>query len=79
MTDECLRCFEDIKGKLDRVDEALRGNGKPGLKQRVEAIEQALARGQSRRSRVLLVVLGVLGPIVSGVSTALIIAKVKGA
>ena len=38
--DVCRGEFEEIRRKLDSIDESLRGNGKPGLKQRVDQNEQ---------------------------------------
>ncbi len=45
MTDEALlQQLEDICGQLRRLDEAIRGNGKPGLNTRVDRLEQAAVR-----------------------------------
>jgi hypothetical protein len=43
----CEREFEELHRKLDRLDEAIRGNGKPGLTLRLDRLEQN-ARTQSR-------------------------------
>jgi hypothetical protein len=37
----------EVHDKLDRLDEAIRGNGKPGLRQRLERLEEA--EGSRRR------------------------------
>ena len=47
------RELNDIHGKLDRLDEAIRGNGKPGLRQRMERVEEA---ERSRRRLAALVI-----------------------
>ncbi len=39
--------FESIHGKLDRLDEAIRGNGRPGILIRLDRLEQD-ARRQGR-------------------------------
>ena len=36
----CEREFEEIRVKLDRLDEAIRGNGKPGISLRLDRLEQ---------------------------------------
>ena len=40
----CEREFGEIRQKLDRLDEAIRGNGKPGLALRLDRIEQDARR-----------------------------------
>lgn len=48
LTDEfraaCEREFSAIHEKLDRLDEAIRGNGKPGIALRLDRLEQDAAR-----------------------------------
>lgn len=39
--------FEEIHRKLDRLDEAIRGNGRPGITVRLDRLEQD-ARRQSK-------------------------------
>jgi len=39
----CRDEFAEIKAKLDRLDEAIRGNGELGLKVRLDRLEQAEA------------------------------------
>lgn len=43
----CEREFAEIRVKLDRLDEAIRGNGKPGIAMRLDRLEQD-AKRQSR-------------------------------
>lgn len=45
----CKDEFGEIKDKLDRLDEAIRGNGEPGLKVRIDRLERA----EAIRSRLL--------------------------
>lgn len=45
--DPCRTHFESIHRKLDRMDEAIRGNGKPGIQLRLDRLEQD-ARRQGR-------------------------------
>ena len=40
----CGREFAEIHQKLDRLDEAIRGNGKPGIALRLDRIEQDARR-----------------------------------
>jgi hypothetical protein len=39
----CKAEFGEIKAKLDKLDEAIRGNGKPGIHSRLERLELAEA------------------------------------
>jgi len=50
----CRPEFAELHAKLDRLDEAIRGNGKPGINLRLELLEAAAA---SRR-RLTWIVLG---------------------
>ena len=50
----CKGEFASMHGKLDRLDEAIRGNGKPGIQLRLDRLESAAAK----RSKVLWMVLG---------------------
>ena len=45
--EQCQNQFESIHNKLDRLDEAIRGNGKPGIQLRLDRLEQD-ARRQAR-------------------------------
>ena len=40
----CQKQFEAIHGKLDRLDEAVRGNGRPGITVRLDRMEQDAKR-----------------------------------
>ena len=42
--DLCQKQFESIHGKLDRLDEAVRGNGRPGITVRLDRLEQDAKR-----------------------------------
>jgi len=50
----CKGQFSSIHTKLDRLDEALRGNGKPGIQLRLDRLESA----EAVRSRLLWVIAG---------------------
>jgi len=50
----CKGEFAAIHTKLDRLDEAVRGNGKPGIQLRLDRLEAA----EAVRSRLLWVVAG---------------------
>jgi hypothetical protein len=39
----CKGEFGELHAKLDRMDEAIRGNGKPGLQRRLDRLEMAAA------------------------------------
>lgn len=56
----CQREFEELQRKLDRLDEAIRGNGKPGIVLRLDRLEQ----DTRRQSRLIWLILG------SGITTA---------
>jgi len=45
--DQCQNHFEAIHRKLDQLDEAIRGNGKPGIQLRLDRLEAA-ERGRNR-------------------------------
>ena len=36
----CKNEFQAIHGKLDKLDEAIRGNGKPGIQTRLDRLER---------------------------------------
>ena len=42
--DPCQKHFEAIHDKLDRLDEAVRGNGRPGIQVRLDRLEQDAKR-----------------------------------
>ncbi len=50
----CKGEFAEIKGKLDRLDESIRGNGKPGILLRLDRLESA----EAVRSRLLWIIAG---------------------
>lgn len=39
--------FSEMRGKVHKLDEAIRGNGKPGLERRMETVEQYIG-GKAR-------------------------------
>jgi hypothetical protein len=61
----CEKQFELIQGKLDHLDEAIRGNGEPGIKMRLDRLEQD-ARRQSKL--IWLIVGAVVTSITSGLA-----------
>ncbi len=40
----CQREFDELHRKLDRLDEAIRGNGRPGITVRLDRLEQDARR-----------------------------------
>lgn len=50
----CEREFEEIHRKLDRLDEAIRGNGRPGITVRLDRLEQ----DSRRQGRLIWLVIG---------------------
>ena len=50
----CKQEFLDLHTKLDRMDEAIRGNGKPGLQRRLDRLEMA----EAVRSRLTWLIVG---------------------
>jgi len=50
----CKGEFAELHAKLDRLDEAIRGNGKPGLQRRLDRLEMA----EAMRSRLVWLVVG---------------------
>ena len=59
----CRHEFREIHRKLDRRDEAIRGNGKPGLQVRLDRLEQ----DARRQGRLIWLLLGAVG---TGIATA---------
>ena len=51
----CQGEFAELHRKLDKLDEAIRGNGKPGLQLRLDRLEQS----EVRRSRLIWLIAGV--------------------
>ncbi len=52
--DTCRGQFAGLHEKLDRLDESIRGNGKPGLTVRLDRLE----RSESSRRRMMWIVIG---------------------
>ena len=50
----CKGEFGSVNAKLDRLDEAVRGNGKPGIQLRLDRLEAA----EAVRSRLLWIIAG---------------------
>ena len=50
----CKGEFGELHAKLDRLDEAIRGNGRPGLRLRLDRLEAA----EKSRNRIMWIVLG---------------------
>ena len=50
----CRGEFQELHTKLDRMDEAIRGNGKPGIQLRLDRLESS----QVTRNRLLWLVAG---------------------
>lgn len=66
----CRQEFACIRDKLDRLDEAIRGNGKPGIQVRLDRLE-VFAAGRSRllwiiAGSVVTLTLTMIGKIVLG-------------
>jgi hypothetical protein len=58
------RHFEVLHEKLDRLDEAIRGNGKPGILLRLDRLEQ----DAKRQGKLIGLIMGALA---TGLTTAL--------
>ena len=50
----CKGEFAELHTKLDRLDEAIRGNGKPGIQLRLDRLEQ----DAKRQSKLIWLILG---------------------
>ena len=50
----CKGEFASVHTKLDRLDEAIRGNGRPGIQLRLDRLEAA----ERSRSRLIWIILG---------------------
>jgi len=62
--EQCQNNFEAIHRKLDRLDEAIRGNGKPGILIRLDRLEQ----DAKRQAKLIWLILGaVITALASGV------------
>lgn len=53
---ECPRKFDLLFEKIDRLDEAIRGNGKPGILMRLDRLEQA----EVKRAKLVWLLVGAL-------------------
>jgi len=62
--DSTQKQLEAINRKLDRLDEAIRGNGKPGILIRLDRLEQ----DAKRQSKLIWLIVGAM---VTGVSSAI--------
>ncbi|MBI1373631.1 MAG: hypothetical protein GC159_12955 [Phycisphaera sp.] len=64
--DSTQKQLEAINRKLDRLDEAIRGNGKPGILIRLDRLEQ----DAKRQSKLIWLIVGAL---LTGLSSALVL------
>ena len=64
----CKSEFAELHKKLDGMDEAIRGNGKPGIQVRLDRLEQE----KLTRSKVTWFLVGIAGTIGGAVLTSLI-------
>jgi hypothetical protein len=62
--EHCQKNFESIHEKLDRLDTAIRGNGKPGILIRLDRLEQ----DAKRQAKLIWLLLGAL---FTGLTTSL--------
>jgi hypothetical protein len=58
----CKGEFAELHKKLDGMDEAIRGNGKPGIQLRLDRLEQ----DRLSRSKIIWFLLGIAGSIMVG-------------
>jgi hypothetical protein len=58
----CKGQFASVHTKLDKLDEAIRGNGKPGIQLRLDRLETS----QANRSRLLWLVVGAVATLAVG-------------
>ena len=65
----CKGEFAELHRKLDRIDEAIRGNGRPGIQLRLDRLEQ----DRLSRSRLFWLALGAVGTC-SATAVAMLIA-----
>ena len=66
----CKDEFAELHRKLDRIDEALRGNGRPGIQMRLDRLEQ----DRLSRSKVFWLALGTVGTC-AATAVAMLIAR----
>ena len=65
---ECPRKFDLLFEKIDRLDEAIRGNGKPGILMRLDRLEQA----EIKRAKLVWLLVGALLAGLAGCLTLLL-------
>lgn len=58
----CQGEFGELHKKLDSLDEAIRGNGKPGIQLRLDRLEQ----DRLSRSKIVWFLLGIAGSVLVG-------------
>ena len=66
----CKGEFAELHRKLDRIDEALRGNGRTGIQTRLDRVEQ----DRLSRSRIFWLALGTVGTC-AATAVAMLIAR----
>lgn len=64
----CKDQFASIHTKLDKLDEAIRGNGKPGIQTRLDRLESS----QATRSKLLWVIATALVTLAAGATWKLV-------
>ena len=64
--ERCEKHFEEIHRKLDRLDEAVRGNGRPGILIRLDRLEQ----DAKRQAKLIWLI---MGAVATGLSSAIVI------
>ncbi|MBN2377056.1 MAG: hypothetical protein JXD22_11685 [Sedimentisphaerales bacterium] len=62
----CKQAFANISEQLGRIDESLRGNGKPGLNARVDSLEKSRNAEDKSRSKFLWMITGSIVTMASG-------------
>ena len=67
--DVCKDQFLSLHEKLDQMDEAIRGNGKPGIQTRLDRLEQE----RISRSKVTWFIIGALTTIAGSITTTLLV------
>jgi len=70
----CKGEFAAIHGKLDRMDEAIRGNGDPGIKTRLDRLE----RTELVRSKLLWLITASAVTVAISVAGSVVLQIVKG-
>jgi len=67
----CKGEFAAIHAKLDRLDEAIRGNGRPGIQVRLDRLEAA----ERSRSRLIWIITGAIW-IITGAAVTLAVSAI---